>query len=68
METVRISVEGMTCAGCVNSVTRVLSALPGVAQVDVSLTKARAKVTYDPAQTGVEAMKQAIARAGYNAA
>ena len=68
METARISVEGMTCAGCVNSVTRVLTALPGVAQADVSLTKARAKVTYDPAQTGVEAMKQAIARAGYKAA
>ena len=68
METVRIGVEGMTCAGCVNSVTRVLTALPGVAQADVSLTKARAKVTYDPAKTGVEAMKQAIERAGYKAA
>jgi len=68
METVRISVEGMTCAGCVNSVTRVLAALPGVSQADVSLTKARAKVTFDPAKTGVEAMKQAIERAGYKAA
>ena len=68
METVRISVEGMTCAGCVNSVTRVLAALPGVAQADVSLTKARAKVTYDPAQTSVDAMRQAIERAGYKAA
>jgi copper chaperone len=68
METVRISVQGMTCTGCVNSVTRVLAALPGVSQADVSLTKARAKVTYDPAKTGVEAMKQAIERAGYKAA
>jgi copper chaperone CopZ len=39
-----------------------------VAQADVSLTKARAKVTYDPARTSVEAMKQAIERAGYKAA
>jgi copper chaperone len=68
METVRISIEGMTCTGCVNSVSRVLGALPGVAQADVSLTKARAKVTYDPAQTSVDAMKQAIERAGYKAA
>jgi copper chaperone len=68
METIRLSIEGMTCAGCVNSVTRVLTALPGVAECDVSLTKARAKVTYDPAQTGVEAMKQAIERTGYKAA
>jgi copper chaperone len=68
METTRIPIEGMTCGGCVNSVTRVLSALPGVTAADVSLTKARAKVTYDPAKTGVEAMKQAIERAGYKAA
>ncbi len=67
METVKLQVEGMTCGGCVNSVTRVLSALPGVASADVSLAEARAKVTYDPAQTGVEAMKQAIERAGYKA-
>jgi copper chaperone CopZ len=68
METVRLSIEGMTSTGCVNSVSRVLSALPGVAEADVSLTKARAKVTYDPTMTGVEAMKQAIKRAGYKAA
>ncbi|MGH8721620.1 MAG: heavy-metal-associated domain-containing protein [Burkholderiales bacterium] len=68
METIKLKIEGMTCTGCVNSVTRVLSALPGVAQADVSLTKARAKVTYDPALTGVAAMKQAIERAGYKAA
>jgi copper chaperone len=68
MQTVRLSIEGMTCTGCVNSVTRVLAALPGVAQADVSLTKARAKVTYDPAQTSVDAMKQAVERAGYKAA
>ncbi len=68
METVTLQVEGMTCGGCVNSVTRVLSALPGVAAADVSLPEARAEVTYDPARTGVEAMKQAIERAGYKAA
>jgi copper chaperone len=68
METVKLPIEGMTCTGCVNSVTRVLTALPGVAAAEVSLTKARAKVTYDPAQTGVEAMRQAVERAGYKAA
>ncbi|MEO8716866.1 MAG: heavy metal-associated domain-containing protein [Burkholderiales bacterium] len=68
METVKLGVEGMTSTGCVNSVSRVLSALPGVTEANVSLTKARAKVTYDPAQTSIEAMKQAIERAGYKAA
>jgi copper chaperone CopZ len=68
METVRLRIEGMTSTGCVNIVMRALTALPGVSQADVSLTKARAKVVYDPAQTGVEAIKQAVRRAGYKAA
>jgi len=68
METVRLKVEGMTGTNCANNVGRVLSALPGVAEANVSLTKARAKVTYDPARTGIEAMKQAVLRAGYKVA
>jgi len=68
METARLKIEGMTGIGCANSVTRALRAIPGVTDASVSLTKARALVTYDPAQTGLEAMKQAIGRAGYKAA
>jgi len=67
METARLKIEGMTGTACANNLTRVLSGLPGVAEANVSLTKARAKVTYDPARTGVEAMKQAVWRAGYKA-
>ena len=42
----------MTCGGCVASVTRVLKAVPGVADVAVTLTPGAAKVTFDPARTG----------------
>ena len=49
METARIDVQGMTCGGCVASVTRVVKALPGVANVDVTLDPGRATVTYDAA-------------------
>ena len=52
METVELKVEGMDCEGCVKSVTRMLSGLPGVQKVDVSLAEARARVTYDPAKAG----------------
>jgi copper chaperone CopZ len=68
VETARLKIEGMTGIGCANSVTRALRALPGVSDASVSLTKARALVTYDPAQTDVEAMKRAIGRAGYKSA
>ena len=65
METVRIGIDGMTCEGCVASVTRVLKALPGVQQVDVSLTSASADVRYDASRTNVPAMRTAIEDAGY---
>ena len=65
MDTVELKVEGMDCQGCVKSVTRMLSALPGVSGVDVSLEQGRARVTYDPARAGVADFKRAVERAGY---
>jgi copper chaperone len=67
METVELNVEGMDCQGCVKSVTRMLSGVPGVSSVDVSLEQARARVTYDPAKAGPVELKRAIERAGYKA-
>ena len=65
METVELEVQGMDCQGCVQSVTRMLNGVPGVAQVDVSLEQGRARVTYDPAKSGPDQLKRAIQRAGY---
>ena len=65
METVELKVEGMDCQGCVKSVTRMLSGVAGVENVDVSLEKALARVTYDPAKAGPAELKRAIERAGY---
>jgi copper chaperone len=67
METVELKVEGMDCEGCVKSVTRMLSGVPGVTSVDVSLAQARAKVTYDRAKSGIAEFKRAVERAGYKA-
>jgi copper chaperone len=67
METIELKVEGMDCEGCVKSVTRMLSGVPGVQSVDVSLAEARARVTYDPARTTVPDMKKAVVRAGFKA-
>ena len=65
METVELKVQGMDCEGCVKSVTRMLSGVPGVQNVDVSLAEARVRVTYDPARVSVPLMKKAVERAGY---
>ena len=67
METVELKVEGMDCQGCVKSVTRMLTGVAGVQSVDVSLEEARARVTFDPAKSGIADFKKAVERAGYRA-
>lgn len=68
METVTLKVNGMSCQGCVASVTRVLRALPGVGEVAVALAPGTATVTYDPHQTGYPAFQRAVEDAGYEVA
>jgi copper chaperone len=65
METTVLKVDGMTCGGCVRSVTNVLKALPGVADAEVSLEKSEARVTFDPSQANPAAFRKAIEGAGY---
>lgn len=68
METVTLKVKGMTCGGCVASVTRVLRAVPGVDEVAVALQPGTATITYDPQRTGRPAFQAAVEDAGYEVA
>lgn len=63
-----LPVTGMTCGGCVNSVSTVLSALPGVKNVEVSLADARAKIIYDETRVGRQTLVQAVIDAGFGIA
>ena len=67
METITLDIGGMTCQGCVGSVTRVLRATAGVSDARVSLTPGKAEVTYDPARTDPSALRKAVEDAGYDA-
>lgn len=60
-----LPVTGMTCGGCVASVKRVLTALPGVRSVEVSLDAAQARVVHDAAATPVAALRAAVEAAGF---
>jgi copper chaperone len=66
VETVTFDVKGMTCNGCVASVTRVLKAVPGVSNVAVTLNPGAAKVDFDAAKTNAPTLKAAIEGAGYD--
>jgi copper chaperone len=68
MDKVSFRVEGMSCGGCVASVTRVLEALPGVANVNVTLDPGKATVDYDSARVTAEALYDAVRNAGYDVA
>ena len=65
METITFDVSGMTCMGCVASVKRVLTPLPGVSQVDVVLETGKVSVRYVAGQVQPAQFKQAIQDAGY---
>lgn len=68
MNEIQLSVTGMTCGGCVSSVQRVLTALPGVQSAEVSLSPGQAHVTYDPTIIDRAALVQAIIDAGFDVA
>lgn len=65
MNEIILSVTGMTCGGCVNSVQKVLAALPGVHSVEVTLTPGQARVLVDPARVDRAALVQAVIDAGF---
>lgn len=67
METTIIKVEGMSCGGCVKSVTNVLTALPGVAKAEVSLDDKQARVEYEAGRVSIDDMKRVIVNAGFEA-
>lgn len=67
MNDLLLTITGMSCGGCVASVQKILSGLPGVQSVDVTLAPGQARVSYDPALTDRNAMIQAIVDAGFGA-
>ena len=68
MTTTILKVDGMTCMGCVASVTRALKALDGVAKVEVALDAGRATIDHDAERASAEQLKAAIEAAGFEAA
>lgn len=62
---IRLSISGMSCAGCVATVEGALRAVPGVASANVNLADRSADVTGTAAATALTA---AVMAAGYEAA
>jgi len=64
-ETVTLSVSGMKCGGCEANVTGKLNGIDGVLTAKASSKDKEVIVEYDAEKTDLDAIKEAIAAAGY---
>jgi copper chaperone len=64
--TITLNVDGMTCGGCVQSVTNVLKGVGGVTGVAVTLEPGRAVVETDGSVDAARLI-QTVEAAGYDA-
>ncbi len=65
IEIVSFPVEGMTCASCVNRITRFLEKVDGVDGANVNLATESATVRFDPARVSIGTLAEAVDAAGY---
>lgn len=65
MQTVKLSVPGMTCAACTITIKIALEKVDGVSAAEVDYDEREAVVTFDNAQTSVKRLTEATANAGY---
>ena len=67
MQHITLNIDGMTCNGCVASVTKILQGVDGVASAEVSLADKRAEGAFDAEKTSVDALIAAVEDGGYDA-
>ncbi len=67
LERVELQVEGMSSEADAAQVEEAVRRQPGVASVQVDLSRGRAEVTFNPAQTNPDQIIAAIARGGFRA-
>jgi len=65
-ENICLTVSGMSCSHCENSVKKAVGALNGVDSVKVDLESKKVYVEYDPARVSLDAIEKAIEDQGYD--
>lgn len=65
MKTLVISIDGMHCDGCAETIQTLLAVETGVKAASVSFQDSRARVLYDPAAADEKKLVAAIERGGY---
>ncbi len=66
MKKITLSIAGMSCQGCANTVKGALAGVEGVRRADVSLEQTQARLVLEDAGS-VDALVSAVQGAGYEA-
>jgi copper chaperone CopZ len=65
IQTIQLTVRGMTCGNCARGVERKLASTPGVVKATVDLEGARATVEYEAGAASPESLANAVRQLGY---
>lgn len=66
-DTLRVGIQGMTCASCVTKIEEALKGTPGVLDATVNLGTREAMVEYLPPVTNIRQIERAVEATGYKA-
>ena len=61
-----VTISGMGCSGCVNTIQEAFESTEGVIEATVDLENDTASVIYDPDSVSSDAFKQVVEKAGYD--
>lgn len=67
METLTLKLRGMGCAACASNIEQTIKGVPGVVECQVNFAAEQATLRYNPRQTQLEIIQEAVADAGYGA-
>jgi len=65
--TIDLSIGGMTCTGCENTICSNLEKIPGVKSVTASYTEGTAIIEFEPGKVDTLKIKEAVDGLGYKA-
>ena len=65
IQIINLDIQGMTCAGCVNSVEKALGNVDGVDLAEVNFALNRAAVHYNPEIVNPSVLESAVEEAGF---
>ena len=67
LQTIEVTIEGMTCDACQNHVDHAVNELDGIVSINTSYEKRNSVIEFDKTRTNQEEIKKAVESTGYKA-